>query len=223
MAGKARMSKVPGRLEVWKTKLTVGQMFGYWKVLPDPQDPDNIWFSGQAKEGTILVRCECTSCGSTFEQRPSYLISNKTKSCRSCARKKLRTGALNYWSWKGYEEIEGSVLSNLKAGAKRRGIEVDITLKDIWDIYIQQDRKCWYTGLPVSFEKDGDCNRVNSDNATRTASIDRIDSSKGYTKDNIRIVHQMVNIMKNVYPEERFIEMCSLVTAHHGNQSSLKA
>jgi len=217
MAGKTGMSKVPGRLEVWKTKLSVGQVFGYWKVLPDPKDLNNVWFSGKSKGGSILVQCECTSCGNSYQQRPSYLLSGKTKSCRNCAQKKLRTGALNTWSWKGYEEIQGSVLSNLRTGAKRRGIKVSITLKDVWDVYISQDKKCWYTGLPISFEKDGDCNRV-SDNSTRTASIDRIDSSKDYTKENIRIVHQMVNIMKNVYSEEKFIEMCSLIAAHRGNK-----
>ncbi len=101
--------------------------------------------------------------------------------------------------------------------SQKRVIKVSITLKDVWDVYISQDKKCWYTGLPISFEKDGDCNRV-SDNSTRTASIDRIDSSKDYTKENIRIVHQMVNIMKNVYSEEKFIEMCSLIAAHRGNK-----
>mgnify|MGYP000870714403 CR=1 FL=1 len=129
MAGKTGMSKVPGRLEVWKTKLSVGQVFGYWKVLPDPKDLNNVWFSGKSKGGSILVQCECTSCGNSYQQRPSYLLSGKTKSCRNCAQKKLRTGALNTWSWKGYEEIQGSVLSNLRTGAKRRGIKVSITLR----------------------------------------------------------------------------------------------
>jgi hypothetical protein len=45
-----------------------------------------------------------------------------------------------------------------------------------------------------------------------TASLDRIDSKKGYTTDNIRWVHTMVNMCKNKYREEDFIKMCIDIT-----------
>lgn len=44
-----------------------------------------------------------------------------------------------------------------------------------------------------------------------TASLDRIDSSKGYTPDNIQWVHSMVNMAKNKYNEADFIAMCRAV------------
>jgi hypothetical protein len=47
-----------------------------------------------------------------------------------------------------------------------------------------------------------------------TASFDRIDSLKGYQADNIQWVHVMVNMCKNKYPQDKFLEMCRAVTLH---------
>ena len=44
-----------------------------------------------------------------------------------------------------------------------------------------------------------------------TASLDRIESSKGYTKGNIQWVHSMVNMCKNKYSQDKFIEMCQAI------------
>jgi len=41
-----------------------------------------------------------------------------------------------------------------------------------------------------------------------TWSPDRIDSKKGYTKENLQFVHKDINLMKNKFPEDYFIEMC---------------
>jgi hypothetical protein len=45
-----------------------------------------------------------------------------------------------------------------------------------------------------------------------TASIDRIDSSKGYILGNIQWVHKDVNFMKRTYSQEYFVKMCKLIT-----------
>lgn len=47
-----------------------------------------------------------------------------------------------------------------------------------------------------------------------TASIDRIDSSKGYTKDNIQWVHKNVNIMKMDQTMDQFLYICKKIVDH---------
>lgn len=42
-------------------------------------------------------------------------------------------------------------------------------------------------------------------------SVDRIDSNKGYTKDNIWIVHKDVNLIKQDYDIKYFISMCKAI------------
>jgi len=47
-----------------------------------------------------------------------------------------------------------------------------------------------------------------------TASVDRIDSNKGYIKGNVQFVHKDINLMKNVLNIEYFIEMCKKIAKH---------
>jgi hypothetical protein len=47
-----------------------------------------------------------------------------------------------------------------------------------------------------------------------TASLDRIDSSRGYTADNIQWVHKHVNLMKRSFNEEYFINTCKQIVTY---------
>ena len=69
-----------------------------------------------------------------------------------------------------------------------------------------EDLKNIYTGF---------CNLTDQLISTKynktTASLDRIDSKKAYTVDNIQWVHKDINMLKNKYDQEYFIHMCTLV------------
>ena len=62
--------------------------------------------------------------------------------------------------------------------------------------------------MPTKDIKDYRTQTVNPYNI----SVDRIDSSSGYTKDNIQLVTVAVNHMKWNMNEETFLEMCDLVS-----------
>lgn len=49
------------------------------------------------------------------------------------------------------------------------------------------------------------------DKKLQTASLDRTDSFKGYSYDNVLWTHKTVNKMKNTFTRDRFRELCSLV------------
>ena len=49
-----------------------------------------------------------------------------------------------------------------------------------------------------------------------TASIDRIDSNKGYIEDNVVWVHKDINIMKNKFSKEYFLMLCKKIVENHG-------
>jgi hypothetical protein len=42
-------------------------------------------------------------------------------------------------------------------------------------------------------------------------SLDRLDSSKGYSKDNIILCHWWANHIKNKYPHKDFVDKCRRV------------
>ena len=83
------------------------------------------------------------------------------------------------------------LLNSIKNGAKRRNLEFKIDLEFLLDCWEKQNGKCYYTKIDmkyIAFKKD-----------PFQVSIDRIDSSKGYTKDNVVLCCQSINYMKNDY------------------------
>lgn len=113
-------------------------------------------------------------------------------------------------NWKGYGMIPGKFYYNIMYNAKKRNLACDITILDLQDLYVKQDGKCYYTGRQLSL----------SPKALRTvkASIDRLDSSKGYTLDNIVFCSAIINVMKNTLTEAEFVLTCNEVVErlNHG-------
>ena len=174
------------------SNIKIGDNFGQWKVIGD------IYMNKYAK-----VPCEC-SCGAKSDVDAYTLTTGKSKSCKLCSLPRL--GATNP-CWKGYEEIPRSWFLRFKRYAKS---EFTIEIQDVWNLYLNQNKKCALTDLPISFFNE--LGRGNKHNGVScTASIERIDSSKGYTIDNIQLVHKDINIMKNHYNQDYFIEMCKAV------------
>jgi len=125
-------------------------------------------------------------------------------SCRTIRNNIKRRGTKakeNNPAWKGYGVVPGKVFSKLKRDAEKRGIPFEISIEDIASTYSKQKERCAFTGFEIFFGID--------------ASVDRIDSSKGYTVDNIQIVHKILNIMKKDIPNDEFILWCKSVYLHN--------
>lgn len=104
--------------------------------------------------------------------------------------------------------------SNLIRKAKKRNLPFEITPAYVDLIFERQDFKCAYTGIDLV-----GCNDFSDARQyEKTASVDRIDSSKGYVKDNIQIVHKVVNMMKGNMSDDDFKMWCFLV-ANNQNHS----
>lgn len=153
----------------------------------------------------------CPDCNKvlTYKWNCQLVKANERNSvCKSCrtvrANKSVRRyskGSANPF-WKGYEEIPQAWFSKyfLKKGSRKR--TGTITLEDVWDMYLKQEKKCALSGVPISFTKDKN---------GYSASIDRIDSSKEYDIDNVQLVHKDINLMKNRFDQTYYINMCKLV------------
>ena len=87
---------------------------------------------------------------------------------------------------------------------KDRG-EIDIDRKFIQDLRKTQDNKCAISGMDLVWEY----------NNSQKVSIDRIDCKKGYTKDNVRLVCQQVNMAINEFNLQNFFDMCLSVVIHN--------
>lgn len=99
-----------------------------------------------------------------------------------------------------YEDIPKYLWRGLCNGAKTRNLVVEITPKNIWDLFIKQNRLCALSGIEICFGK--------TRKGVNTASVDRIDSSLGYIISNIQIVHKKINQIKMDLSQDDFIDLC---------------
>ena len=87
--------------------------------------------------------------------------------------------------------------------SKRRGLIWNITIEQAWNKINGQSWRCALSN--VAFTTAGsrdDCQ----------ASLDRIDSDKGYEPDNIQYVTLRVNYCKRELSESKFIELCKQIS-----------
>jgi hypothetical protein len=147
--------------------------------------------------------CEC-DCGNVHKVTTSNLTRGRTLSCKECG-----VAARGY---KRRRNIAGEIPVTYwvvcSIGASTRSIEFNITPEYAYERYLKQDKKCALSKTNIGFRDDGGQRR-------QTASLDRIDSSKGYEIGNIQWVHKDINLMKGNLPEDTFISWCKLIAQNY--------
>ena len=99
--------------------------------------------------------------------------------------------------------------------AKKRFKEFNLTLEDLKQIWEQQNGICPYTGLKLylpTWNKKGSCEQL-----WCRASLDRIDSSKGYVVGNVQFVSTPINLMKSTMSDletKQYLKLISFYTSH---------
>lgn len=166
----------------------LGQRFGEWEV---------IHFSHTNKWGMAYWMCKC-SCGKVVPVRGTSLIQGKSKSCKQCAVVGSRSKVIK----DDFHVASGTVLRQYKGNAKSRGLEFLLTKDDIKD-FMKQD--CFYCGNPPSNTVNTFSGRYRPDRAVRYSGIDRIDSLKGYTRDNCVSCCFICNHAKSNLSKEAFL------------------
>ena len=139
--------------------------------------------------------CECP-CGKRFRAVGADIRAGKTKTC-GC-RKSIKSRR----NFQGFREIGKGYWSSLVNNADQRGIDFDISIEESWEIYQAQGGRCALSGQWLSFDRKN-----------HTASLDRIDSSQGYSPKNVQWVHRDINRMKGSFGNEEFIETCRKIAA----------
>ena len=94
----------------------------------------------------------------------------------------VKSGIANQHNkWKGYGEVGSSFISNMKYNAKKAKINFNVDCKYIWNLYLQQNKKCKYSNQDIKF-------------SDKNVSFLRKDKNKGYEINNIVLVH--INVSK---------------------------
>jgi len=153
-----------------------------------------------SRNGHAKWLCECV-CGNEKIIFGTHLTQGNTTHC-GCIKRPIPR------NWTGFGEISGSYWSSCQRGSKgnkrRRAIDFSITIEYAWNLFLQQERKCKLSGIELKF--DGVSSK-------QTASLDRIDSSRGYVEGNVQWLHKDVNRMKNAFDEKYFVELCNRISS----------
>lgn len=165
-----------------------GKIFGNWKTIKRDKELSKL------KDRSYWI-CEC-KCGNIQILPLCSLKSGNNKQCINCYnsnRKKTGCG-----------QISGTYWANVRAGAKTRKLSFDISIEYAWGLFLKQDEKCALSGKDLYFKK----RKTGS-----TASLDRIDSTKGYVCGNIQWVHKNINKSKMNLKDKDFVQLCHNVSS----------
>ena len=150
----------------------------------------------------IICSCELTDENWVKNQRKNWI--NKCKSCltiEKCEYAKVwrarNPGASSTVQLRHRDKLRKddpirararSAYADCRKRAIRSGMDFNLTPSKVTEL-MRAASVCPYFGTPLTFAQ--------GDKDETLASIDRIDSSKGYTEDNVQIISYLANLMKS--------------------------
>lgn len=187
-------------LPIYHGKDYTGKKIGSWTVLGQVQSIKTLTSNpNRSYKYRMTWLCQC-DCGSDPKWIPKdRLFIENSKGCYSCRGKRI--SGKNNVNWSGYNSISGTIFNHLKQSAKIRNIDFKIDIEYLDRLWVKSKGKCSLSGIDITLKNS----------LSGTASLDRIDSSKGYIKGNVQWVHKNINIMKRSIDQEEFIALCRLV------------
>lgn len=176
-------------------EIKIGDRYKSWTVINGPRSSKNQCIEWE-------VQCDC---GSTrWIQGNELMDPNRCFACQSCAQKergyndKIKNGMIG--------NLDKTRYTKLKRSAKNRGYEFTVTIEYLWNLFKCQNQICAITGDYI--------------NSIEDASLDRIDSSKGYIEGNVQWVTKQANVSKHIMSMEELYEFCKKVLKHANQQLS---
>jgi len=180
------------------------------------------------------IKIQCSECQTTFERslkehtrsiklnRPEFC----SGTCSTIRRNKEltpeeRAHCYDISRHAGDRQDEFSpfrkFLSKGRSSIKRHGHGMNIDVEYLRTIWNAQNGVCPYTGIKMLLPK----NTSNKDgiHSLKKASLDRIDSSKGYIKGNVEFVCQAINLAKNSFTREEMKEFISEIGGDEGSRT----
>jgi hypothetical protein len=164
------------------------------------------------KELTLFVKAKQSPTG--YRVICKQCINIKNKEYINSRIEEHRAYQNNYRKINGkkiHKNIDARIKDIVTSSKRRRPFDFSIDEEHIKVLWENQNGLCVYTKLPLTPEP----------HQYNTISIDRIDSSKGYTKGNTQLVCRAVNEMKMHREEDLFIHLCHLVSQHNKDKYTL--
>jgi len=169
-----------------------------------------------------VVKCQC-DCGTIKNCDWQDLKRNRIIGCgcqtntpelrekaRTRAYDLLEKGILNKGYLRIVEDKEFKYILKKLKDIKRK--KCYLTVEDLKEVWNKQNGICPYSKIQLNLPT---YSLPNVDVSYKMASVDRIDSSKPYTKDNIQFVSRNMNYAKNVMSHEQTLEFIKIIVENN--------
>lgn len=133
-----------------------------------------------------MAKFRCSICKADKDRDQFY---NEPRTKRGCSRLCKPCRAKYYRGWADRNRVK-AWLNGIRKRAKARGLDFDLVAEELI-----VPKKCPVLGITLAFGKS---------HAPNLPSLDRFDNSKGYTKDNVRVISYRANKLKNDATVEEF-------------------
>lgn len=188
-----------------------------------------------------LVTFVCDNCGKEAqkplsEYNRNIKLGRKNFCCRACSctyKNKLYKNNLSDTQLQAQQNIKNYCKNHIDEytpfrytlrNVMKRFKEVTITLEDLKNTWEQQGGICPYTGLKLylpTWKKVGTAEQL-----WCRASLDRIDSSKGYVVGNIQFVSTPINFMKSTMSDletKQYLKLISFYTSRFREDGTISS
>lgn len=137
----------------------------------------------------------CTNCGKLLPFNSetfgfSFVKKSLLPFCRECGSIRTKKNSIKHWSRVAFYRAEEQ--------HRTKNFNFDLTIEFILDLYSKQGGLCYWLGIPMETSM---IHRY-----PFSPSLDRVDRKKGYTKDNVILCCQFMNVGRNSCSYEDFID-----------------
>lgn len=178
-------------------QIEIGKKYKHWTVLEGPISDKNqnlLW----------KVQCDCGKIN--FHPGRFILDPDHYFQCRECADKERNDRPLLELDDGTLSKLGVCRFNKIKRGALSRNIEFDVTIDYLWKLFLEQKQICAITGDYLKTIKE--------------ASLDRIDSQRGYVEGNVQWVTKQANLSKHTMTMDELYCFCRKVLNHANQQPS---
>ena len=169
---------------------------------------------------SMKITIACDNCGSNFDResreiKRSISLGRRQFCSRECSGKNNHRHLDQYkgqgeiWKYSKNKLDKYSGFREHNRRIRQRDPSSTVDSKYLYKIWEEQKGICPYTGIELEHPSIKKKNSI-----IKTASLDRIDSSKGYVEKNLQFVSMAINFMKNSMSHEETIELCKIIAKH---------
>lgn len=163
-----------------------------------------------------MIELKCDNCQKVFKRKTAAIEKSKKRNqhfyycSKSCSDQ--GKGNKELYKWADNKKDELSPYRWYIRVSKYRDKEMDLSPEYLKSLFESQNRKCVYSNVDLNlwdYKKKGGNDKI------YTASLDRIDSSKGYIVGNVQFVSMAVNLFKHTMSHEDTLNFCRIIAKNY--------